>query len=180
MNNFTWTDLSTFDVEKTKKFYSEIFAWDFYEEKNKFGEKYHIGYLGEEAIAGIYEMPKKFVDINTPSFWMSYIRVEKIQEVVDLARSIHGGLVEVDVTPFADGKMALVRDPSGAGFTLYEGESLYARESKESCVSWNIHHVKNIELVRDFYEKILLWGIRKSAYENRYSVFSADTHIADI
>lgn len=169
-NTFTWFDLSTFDVEQCKKFYHQLFDWDYFFEQNAAGEEYFVAYQDLTAVAGIYEMPAFFKKINMPSFWMSYIRVENITAAVEKARVIEGVRVEVEPTVFSHGdQIALVRDPSGAGFTFYEGKDLLGRfESGHGRPVWTVHHVSDIHLIEPFYKSVLDWSFREmedSVYE---------------
>lgn len=111
MNNFTWTDVSTFEIDKTQEFYKKIFDWDFHADFDSSGKEYLVVHQGDQAISGIYTMPEKFTAMNMPSFWMSYIRVENIEETLKKAHSVKGTIIEVDITKFGGGKMALVRRP---------------------------------------------------------------------
>ncbi len=180
MNNFTWTDLSTFDREKTKEFYSTLFGWIFIDEQKQNKQDYSVAYKDGLAVAGVYTMPQKFTDMGMPSFWMSYVRVENIKEALDRATQIKGIRIEIGITLFGSGKMALVRDPSGAGFTLYEGKDLQGRQQKEHCFSWNVHHVKDVSIIREFYEKVLGWEIQKTSEPTIYRVYNHGKYIADI
>ena len=65
-------------------------------------------------------MPEKFQSIRMPSFWMSYIHVQNIEETVRVAKA-NGAIIEVspEAAP-GGGLVALIRDPAGAGFTCYE------------------------------------------------------------
>lgn len=162
-NTFTWFDLSTFNVEQCKQFYHQLFDWDYSPEQNAAGEEYHIAHQGSTAVAGIYEMPDFFKKINMPSFWMSYIRVEDIVATVEKARVIEGVKVEIEPTAFSqDSQIALVRDPSGAGFTFYEGKDLRGRfASGHGKPVWTVHHVSDIHLIESFYKTALDWSFRE-------------------
>ena len=54
------------------------------------------------------------------------------------------------------GKVALIRDPQGSGFTVYEGDQLtHTRTLNEpGTLIWNELHVSNAAKVIPFYEGI--------------------------
>ena len=57
-----------------------------------------------------------------PSFWMSYIQVDSVEETVRIAEQ-YDAKVEIKPQPAPGGGVfALIRDPAGAGFTCFEGE----------------------------------------------------------
>lgn len=178
---FTWVDLSTFDLKQTKEFYHQIFSWDFFDEKDTNGEDYAIAYQEETALAGIYNMPTKFQQMNLPSFWMGYIRVQNLDQVVKKAKTHQGAIVEIEPTPFQENsQIALIRDPSGAGFTAYEGPELNSRNPLpyQGHNIWNLLHISDIDLVKNFYTDVFNWQIIPSATtNNRYLIKSQSNQI---
>lgn len=156
-SDFIWTDLSTFDLNKAKDFYSKAFGWEF------FGQDYLIGsYLNKES-CGIYKMPKKFEKMNLPSFWMSYIFVENIDKVVSKAKKFDNVIVEIEPSYFDENsKIALIRDPSGAGFTVYQGDNINSKYDLENFMNFNVLHINDIKLVKDFYESVFEWNIDRN------------------
>ena len=58
-------------------------------------KRYHICALGKDPCAGIYEMPKFFLEIQMPSFWMTYIAVSNAKAVAKRAAEL-GGKVELE------------------------------------------------------------------------------------
>lgn len=171
-NTFTWTDLSTFDVEACKQFYGKLFDWQFTSSKDRsMTNAYHLAYQHETAVAAVFAMPDYLQKINMPSFWMSYIQVEDIKATVTKARQHEGVIIEVEPTAFdADSKIALIRDSSGAGFTVYEGPNLDGRFSDgHGRLIWNVHHVSDKELIEHFYQDVFSWTLHPIS-KNRYEV----------
>ncbi|MEM1443277.1 MAG: VOC family protein, partial [Verrucomicrobiota bacterium] len=165
--NFVWTDLSTFQVEAAVSFYRSVLGWDVSGE---------AGYMNCSAqgspCAGIYEMPEFFQSIRMPSFWMTYISVEDAAATAARAAEL-GGKVELEEeTP--RGRVALICDPAGAGFTCYEGKELSA--NRDSSIPgnwcWSELMVSDFNLVREFYEGIFGWKFR-SAGQDRYSILTS-------
>jgi len=173
-NRFIWADLSTFNIQSAKRFYSQCFGW-----------KYHeiaAGYLSCQAqgspAAGLYTMPEKFQSIGMPSFWMSYIQVNDIENIVRVAEQ-HGAKIEIKPQPApGDGMIALIRDPAGAGFTCYEGEDLGGRNNGNNpgCLVWNELHVSDLANVKSFYEKVFGWQVRATGVSGRYEIFTSAEH----
>ncbi|MGB1260577.1 MAG: VOC family protein [Akkermansiaceae bacterium] len=103
-------------------------------------------------------MPDFFQKINMPSFWMSYISVSDIRSTVAEAERL-GGKVELEETN-ALGKIALIRDPAGAGFTCYEGNAKpsIASTPKHGRWYWNELFVSDLSSVEEFYTKLFGWS----------------------
>ncbi|MGX1931086.1 VOC family protein [Flagellimonas sp. 2504JD4-2] len=161
MNNFVWTDLSTFDLEVSKIFYSEVFGWNY----QQIDTDYHYAYKANKETSGLYLMPKTFVDMGMPSFWMPYIQVDSVSEAVSKAKTLDGR-VELTESMGGFGSVALIRDPSGAGFTVYDGNQLNARTvDSEGTMVWNELFVSDIKLVLDFYSHLFDWTMEETEHK---------------
>ncbi len=162
---FVWTDLSTFDVERAKNFYTGIFQWGF----DVDASGYQNAFFGESAAAGLYEMPEPFQKIGMPSFWMSYLAVENLEKVKAKAKKL-GGKIELE-DQNALGKVLLIRDPAGAGFTCYEGHAPALPHNRIRPSHWcgSELMVSDIGLVKEFYEELFHWVITPAGSE-RYAI----------
>jgi len=177
-HSFIWADLSTFDMKSAKRFYHDCLGWQF----EDIGDGYLVCNANQHASAGLYLMPEKFQQIGMPSFWMSYIQVENIDETVRVAEQ-QGAKIEVqpESAP-GGGRIALIRDPAGAGFTCYEGDDLGGRNDSttKGRMVWNELHVSDISKVKNFYATLFQWDIRSTSQANRYEIYSSGQLIAGI
>ncbi len=169
-NTFSWADLSTFDIHLAKRFYKQCFGWEY--------QEIDSGYLSCQAeggsAAGLYTMPEKFQKNGMPSFWMPYIQVEDIEELAREAER-QGAKVEIKPQPAPGGGMiALIRDPAGAGFTVFEGDDLRGSGAGGDlgCVVWNELHVSDLAKVRSFYANVFGWRIEPTDVDDRYQIFA--------
>ena len=84
-------------------------------------------------------------------------QVESVQETIEKARRL-GGIIELANLENPIGGIALIRDTLGAGFTVYEGNSLNSRTvSEENTLIYNELHVSNIQKAVEFYEELFEW-----------------------
>ena len=127
-------------------------------------------------------MPQKFQKINMPSFWMSYIQVPNIEETVRVAEQ-QGAKIEVrpQAAP-GGGRIALIRDPAGAGFTCYEGDQLGSIDTVAAKGQrvWHELHVSDLAKVKDFYATVFQWHIRPTNQADRHEIYYAGQLIAGI
>ncbi len=172
-NNFIWCDLSAFRSDVAAKFYEDVFGWSF----EIASSGYRYAYCGEAPVAAIFDMPPFFRKIKMPSFWMSYIGVESVATVVSKVAE-KGGKVELE-DDFFGGKIALIRDPLGAGFTIYEGEMEAGATGVERGGLRAGHklHVSSQSAVKEFYETLFDWKIIP-VDEKRWRVM--DANVAEI
>jgi len=155
---FIWTDLSTYHLNESLAFYSSIFNWKFIDDAG-----YHIGSSDADFVVGMYETPAFFQKINMPHFWMNYIQVDDVDSIVNRAKSLNGK-IELENEDFANGKIALIRDPMGAGFTVYEGSQLgQSSDVFHGAVLYRDLHTSNAKLQLEFYQKLFGWNTELSA-----------------
>lgn len=166
-NHFIYADLSTYDLKTAIKFYATVFDWEYYNS----GEDYWIAFIKNKEATGLYETPQKFQEMNMPSFWMSYIQVNSVEETVALARAL-GGIVELVDLEASIGKIALIRDPLGAGFTVYEGDRLNVRtKDTPNTLVWNELFISDLSKVKDFYEGIFQWHIEVNSTTYQHMIY---------
>lgn len=152
--HFVWTDLSTYDMATARADYAKLFAWSFAQDA-----AYDFASLNGAQVAAVFPMPEPLAARDMPSFWMSYVQVEGLDACVDRARRHDGVVVEVEPQAFGDdARISLVRDPSGAGFTLYEGPEIAAPGQGPGFVVARYHHVNDIGTIEPFYRDLFGWA----------------------
>ena len=179
-SNFVWCDLSTFDINTALEFYSKIFNWNFKKTSDiSMEEDYHIAYRGRTPASAIFVMPEYLQNIDMPSFWMSYISVKNIDEVVSKAED-NGAIIEIKPTQFnSESRIALIRDPSGAGFTIYKGKDLKGKAtSGHGRMVWNILHVNNLQTVENFYKNVFDFNfVKKNGTDYRHEIYNSSDEL---
>lgn len=115
-NDFCHMDLQTTDPEAAKKFYGELFSWELEKMDMPGGVEYTLIKPGEGPLGGIMRQPVE----GLPSHWMVYIQVEDVEKSIAKAVEL-GGEALRGKTPVADvGFIAVVQDPTGAAFALWQ------------------------------------------------------------
>ncbi len=167
---FIWADLSTYDTGSSTNFYKSVFGWELHNT-----EGYYLATIDEKSIAGIYETPSFFQKIKMPHFWMSYFQVESTAQAVERAKE-SVGIIEIENANFYEGNIALIRDPQGAGFTIYDGNQLdFGIADRSACVVSTELQVSDLSEVIPFYTSLFGWDLKRiDAYT--YRVNTDHTH----
>ena len=153
--HFAWTDLSTFDMKAARADYTALFGWAFHGDPT-----YDFATQNGTEVAAVFPMPPRLAAINMPSFWMSYVHVPDVSATLAKARTHDGVIIEVEPQSFGDNaQIALVRDPSGAGFTLYEGPDI----RDVGTVAHRYHHLPAVALIETFYADLFGWTFEPAA-----------------
>jgi predicted enzyme related to lactoylglutathione lyase len=118
-----WSELTTRDPEKAETFYTGMFGWTVkhggagtpaeYREFTPSGQAQPIG--------GIMETPKE-VPAAVPSYWMPYFQVADVDATVGTAKSSGGNLMIGPAPIPGTGRFAILTDPQGAMFAVFQRE----------------------------------------------------------
>ncbi len=114
--DFCWNDLATTDTEASKKFYSELFGWQF-EESDSAGMVYtEISLDGQKKFGGMWKITAEMGEV--PPHWMSWVAVNDVnasaEKVVELGGSICVPPNDIPNT----GRFCVITDPTGATVSL--------------------------------------------------------------
>ena len=112
---FTWSELSTSDLAKSKAFYSEVFGWGW-----GGSDEYAEAQVNGRTIGGV--MPRSpDMPAEVPDTWLVYFGSDDVDAQAKKA-SNKGATVVVQPTDIPNtGRFAVLIDPQGAAFALYKG-----------------------------------------------------------
>ena len=109
-----WADLSTPDPAGATAFYKQVFGWDFTTGQDDY---LHIK-NGEAFIGGI--PPAVHLNPHAPPHWMTYFTVVDCDASAAQAKSSGANLYMGPMSIEKVGRMAVVADPQGAVFALFQ------------------------------------------------------------
>jgi predicted enzyme related to lactoylglutathione lyase len=149
---FCFADLGTNERERAAAFYGELFGWS----AGPLDAGYTMFRLRDHPVAGMFEAP----DGYTPS-WLNYISVEDADAVAAAARE-RGATVLLEPREVSDqdvGRAAVIRDPQGAVFALWEpGWHRGAGVVNEvGAMVWNQLATSDVDAALDFYGPLFGW-----------------------
>src|SRR6184192_4095337 len=119
---FCWPELSTTDQNGAKKFYSTLFGWTFNDTPIGPNEVYTTLQLGGRAAAALYNMRPEMRAQGIPPHWMSYVAVEDADQTAARARQLGGTIIVQPFDVMELGRMAVIQDPTGAPFALWQAK----------------------------------------------------------
>jgi uncharacterized protein len=111
-----WADLMTPDPPAAAAFYSGVFGWEVTPGQD------NSGYLhvknGPDFIGGIPPVAQR--PPNVPPHWMLYFLVDDCDVSANQAQALGATLLIAPMTIEKVGRIAIVDDPQGAGFALFQ------------------------------------------------------------
>jgi predicted enzyme related to lactoylglutathione lyase len=156
---FAWYDIMAVDETVTNPFYSGLFGWDFSAEPRP-ADGYRMVTFQGQGLGG--SLP--FKTESGRSHWMGYIQVTGIEDHVARAREL-GAVIFVELMEIPDvGKFAVLDDPTGAPFYLYEIVPEYRATSTgydrgPGHIIWNELITNDLATASDFYREIAGWEL---------------------
>jgi uncharacterized protein len=112
-----WFDLNTTDVDAAKKFYAELFGWDYDEAPESDGDYWIIKHDGRK-LGGV----NKMMDGDIPSHWVPYFAAGDAASAAKRVEEL-GGRIFFGPEDVPTGSYAVVQDPQGGIFGIYSGDS---------------------------------------------------------
>ncbi|NNE00034.1 MAG: VOC family protein [Pirellulaceae bacterium] len=113
----TWFDLTVDNASELKAFYEQVVGWTNMPVDMGGYEDFCMNASDGQTIAGICNA--KGPNSGIPPVWMMYINVDDIQATVDKCKA-NGGDVIGEPRSAGGGLCAILRDPSGAVFAVYQ------------------------------------------------------------
>lgn len=152
---FVWHDLMTKDGTRAQQFYCSLFDWQINEVPMQ-GCTYRMILAGPGPIGGIVE------EQNIPmAHWMSYLAVADVDAAAAKIKQL-GGSVCVPPTDIPEtGRFAVVADPQGACFSIYQGlpqaQGADPDQAVPGRVCWNECYSSDDVAAQKFYSAMFGW-----------------------
>jgi len=143
-----WVDAQLPDVEAGKRFYGELFGWTF-EDRPEVSGGFVWARQEKEPVAAL----ARKTDGRLPTVWTVYFATPDAEALADRIWAA-GGQVVTAPTPFAElGTAALVTDPEGAVFGLWEPGSHpgFGRRHEPGTFAWAELYARDVEVANTFY-----------------------------
>ncbi|HEV7475494.1 MAG TPA: VOC family protein [Pyrinomonadaceae bacterium] len=160
---FCWVELATTDGEGAKKFYTELFGWTANDMPVGPGMTYSILLLGGKEgkdVGALYQMPPEMTAQGIPPNWLSYVSVTSADESATKAKELGATLMKEPFDVMTVGRMAVVQDPTGAVFAIWQagdhkGASVV---NVPGSLVWNELATTDTAKAGTFYTGLFGWG----------------------
>ncbi|MEM9606938.1 MAG: VOC family protein [Actinomycetota bacterium] len=174
----SWIDLATTDVAAARSFYGGLFGWAFEENPTDQGSPYVMARKGEHAAAGMMTQAAEQVEMGMPPVWASYVTVADIEATVAKVEGAGGKVMAPAFDVMDAGKMAVLVDPTGAVFCVWQaGEHIGAEVVNEhGALVWNELVSPDVPAAAAFYAEIFGWEAQEMDMGDMgtYTVFNLD------
>ena len=154
-----WIDMGNREVDAAAAFYAELLGWDVPEADEEMGG-YRVATLDGKAVAGLSPMQ----ETPGPGFWTTYVNVDDADATCARASEAGGAVLMPAMDVMDLGRMAILTDPAGAAFGLWQAGTFAGVETDNGpgALCWNELITDDTEGSKAFYAQALGWGERTS------------------
>lgn len=150
-----WVELCTHDWQGAKSFYQALFGWGHNDMETPEGYYTTMQIEGDD-VAAMYQMPSSYPK-DVPTHWTIYFAVADVEATVAKAVSAGGELLAGPHDVGNAGKMALLSDPEGSRFALWQAKEHIGIGQKfvNNSLCWVELACKDTAKASDFYSEVL-------------------------
>lgn len=154
-----WLELGTTDQAAAKSFYTSLFGWSVTDYPMEPGVFYSMFSLGGGNVAAAYQLTPEMKAVGVPPHWAIYFAADSADETTARAKSLGAAVIMEPMDVMDVGRMAVLSDPSGAVFSLWQARSHkgFGVANEVNSLLWSELATRDLAASRDFYTKLFGW-----------------------
>ena len=156
---FCWMDIYLPDPERGKAFYGDMFGWEWTDvPMGDSGMSYTMFNLDGKTVAALGpQMPGMFPE-GAPPCWNPYIATDDVDATVERARALGANII-MGPAGVGNGRVALLQDPWGAMFFLWQALEFGGSESIRTpgALAWTELYTRDLAATQSFYSDLFGW-----------------------
>lgn len=157
---FCWNEMGSTDVQAAKKFYTDLFGWVANDKPMPADMgTYTLLQINGEDVAGMYALAGPQFE-GVPSHWMGYVSVSDVDATAQQAEKLGAEITAPPMDVPDIGRMAMLKDPTGAHIAVINLEShcgMAKVESPNGVFCWNECMSNDVEASKSFYTTLFGW-----------------------
>jgi predicted enzyme related to lactoylglutathione lyase len=159
--SFCWAELATTDTAAARAFYRDLLGWDF---RDPEASLYTIVRVQGQQAGGIYALTAEQKGQGVPPHWLVYFSVTNADQSAAKATALGGKIVAGPSAVEDLGRMAMLEDPTGAKFCIWQASALAGAGivNELGAPTWPELATREPLKAASFYSQLLGWDTRKS------------------
>jgi hypothetical protein len=152
-----WVDTSQPDARRAADFYHELFGWDLTDAMPEGSDgSYFTAALGGRSVAAVASAQEG----EAPA-WNTYVWVDDADQAATLAREAGGRVLLEPFDVFDAGRMAVIADPEGAVFCVWQANRHRGAQAvnEHGALNFNGLRVRDVERAKAFYGALFGWEL---------------------
>ena len=172
----SWAELATTDQQGGVAFYRALFDWEVAEQPIGPSEVYSMFQLRGQEVGAAYSMREDERKLGVPPHWNLYVTVGSVDESARRAQELGGTLLAPPFDVMDAGRMAVVKDPTGAIIQLWEAKRSIGAKilSEPGALCWSELTTRDPAGAKAFYAALFGWTAKESGADSPmpYTEFS--------
>jgi uncharacterized protein len=166
--SFCWIELATSDQNAAKTFYETLFGWAANDMPMGSNDYYTIFRLEGRDAAAAYTLRPDQVAQHVPPNWMIYIAVDSVDASAGKVAELGGKVVAGPFDVMDAGRMAVISDPTGAYFCLWQPKRNKGTGIAQvhGTLCWADLATKDAQAAEKFYSGLLGWKFEVGKNDN--------------
>jgi uncharacterized protein len=154
----SWVDTLQPDVDAAAAFYGGLFGWEFEGPGEMPGHppgRYLVARLRGRDVAGVGSQPSP----DDPAAWNTYVTVASADEAATKAEQAGGKVLVAPFDAMPAGRMAVLEDPSGAFFCVWQPQDRNGAQLVNEPGAWSISQLftPDPDTAAGFYGALFGW-----------------------
>lgn len=153
-----WVDTLQPDPRAATRFYGKLFEWEFAGPGGMpDGGEYYVARMRGQDVAGVGSTPKQ--NSGPPAYWNTYVAVDDVASTCEKVRDAGGSIVAAATDALPAGRFAVVTDPAGAPFCLWEARERRGARVVNESAAWSMSTLvaADAERAARFYGEVFDW-----------------------
>jgi predicted enzyme related to lactoylglutathione lyase len=155
-----WVDTAQPDPRAAMEFYEKVFGWEFVGPGQMPGDppgEYFVARARGRDVAGVSSLPPEGVPPRPA--WNTYVAVASADDAVAAVTEAGGAVVVEPFEALPAGRMAVVTDPAGALFCVWEAADRQGAQLVNEPGAWSmsILNTRDVEGAKAFYGAVFGW-----------------------
>ncbi len=167
----SWVDVSSPDVDAAVSFYEQLFGWQATDpgDPEETGG-YRMLTQDGKAVAGAGPTQGE----GHPSVWTTYVTVADADATAERVEAAGGSVFVAPMDVMTAGRMAIVADPAGAVFAVWQPRDHIGAElvNEPNSLAWNELRTRDPEAAKTFYGAVFGWGTTSAPDMEGYTIWT--------
>lgn len=167
---FCWIELATTDQNAAKQFYGSVFGWSANDSEMGPNEFYTMFQLDGRDAAAAYGLRPEQRAQGIPPHWMIYVSVDSADATAGRVTPLGGEVVAPPFDVMNFGRMAVLRDPQGAMFSIWEPKTHIGTRitGVDGTLCWADLNTPDPEAAGKFYGSLFGWELESGSTGYRH------------
>jgi predicted enzyme related to lactoylglutathione lyase len=157
-----WVELGTGDVPKSGEFYGALFGWTSETDPRAEAGGYTMASLGSVPVAAMSPLYAP----GQPVAWSVSFAVLDADAAAARAADEGGAVVMAPMDIFDNGRFAVLRDPTGAMFSIWQPRTFhgFGLWDEPGAACWAELATRDVPAANAFYQAVFGWSISDESY----------------